>query len=236
MRVIVFGKIADPNFNFKKITQFSDTFQLKSCFYLIMDCRDRRYDSNYNVYSKEFIDAMSFILDSQHTIGVHPSYDSSISFEQLKKEIFKFKKFCLKLGYEKFNISVRMHYLRMRIPQTIDELSNLGVSVDSSMGFSEVIGFRCGTCRPYRMMNHNSGDIMNVKISPLLIMDNAVQKIINDDGYYVLMRRLTKIFRNAHMMGGDLTILWHNDTYNDQALMNVLGEILNNYNRFSARC
>jgi hypothetical protein len=236
LRVVVFGKIGDPNFNFKKIVQFSNNFQLKGCFYLIMDFVNKRYDSRYDVYSKEFIDSMSYVLESQHTIGLHPSYNSSISLEQLKKEITNFKKFSLHLGQENLNISVRMHYLRIRIPHTIDQLSNLGVSIDSSMGFSDVIGFRCGTCRPYRMINHFSGNIMNVKISPLLVMDNAVQKIINDDGYYSLMRRLTRVLRNAHVMGGDLTILWHNDSYNDYRLMNVLGELIKKYNHNKTKC
>ena len=235
LQILIRGKNADPNFNLNKIVDHSNKFKLKSTFYLMVDSIHKQFDSLYDIHSQDFLDSINYILKSNHLIGLHPSYTSSLSFVQLEKEVLKFKKYAIHLGVNNIVLKSRMHYLKFRLPDTMAQLGILGVIEDSSMGFSDNIGFRCGTCRSYKMINYLTHNTLDISISPLLIMDNAVDKMLKEDNYFLIIKNLYQVIRNTYYVRGDLTILWHNDSYNNSNLINILEGIINTFQKLEKR-
>ena len=75
---------------------------------------------------------------------MHPSYFSLKDAAILKKE---------KLRLENIiNTPVtfsRQHYLRLSIPETYQNLIDLDIEEDYTMGYAKTVGFRASTCTPF---------------------------------------------------------------------------------------
>ncbi len=107
-----------------------------------------------------------------------------------------------------------MHYLRIEIPTTLRELARTGITYDSTLGYADQIGFRCGTCNEYQAVDPVTAIPINIKIRPLLVMD---QTVINQRymGLGCGADAEDKIFRikeRCRKIGGQFSMLWHNST------------------------
>ena len=70
-----------------------------------------------------------------------------------------------------------MHYLRWRHPTTMMALESAGMSYDSSLGYADYAGFRCGTCFEYPGFNPVSQQALCLRIRPLIAMECSVMDI-----------------------------------------------------------
>ena len=77
-------------------------------------------------------------------IGLKTSYFSVKSVEKLKKEKSRLENI--------INTPIefsRQHYLRLTIPETYQNLLDLDLKEDYTMGYSNFAGFRASTCTPF---------------------------------------------------------------------------------------
>ena len=91
-----------------------------------------------------------------HCIGIHPSYDILYNNKELLlRETKNLQEMLNSLGINKqiWKIS-RMHYLRWDHRYSLDALENANLSLDSTLGYADTGGFRCGTCFKYRFFDH----------------------------------------------------------------------------------
>jgi hypothetical protein len=138
--------------------------------------------------------------------GVHPGYNTYRSPERLRREISILRDV---LGDRP--IGGRQHYLRW-CPDTWIDWENCGLAYDSSVGYAEQIGFKAGTCIPYRpwlFPLNRQADLLEI---PMLIMDRTLL------GYMRLtkaqsIQEVAQIMNRCKEVGGVLTVLWHNDTF-----------------------
>lgn len=105
-----------------------------------------------------------------------------------------------------------MHYLRWEQPTTLQAWSDAGLSYDSTLGYADRPGFRCGTCFEYPAFNPVTQQILPLRIRPLVMMECSVI----DNGYLGLgagQEALDKALalKNACKgVNGCFTLLWHN--------------------------
>ena len=97
---------------------------------------------------------MKNIHNRGHEIGLHPSYDSKDSKDILIAEYFSLLKVCNILKINQTSWGSRMHYLRWNPINTLRLLDEIGVDHDSSLGYADSAGFRCGTCFEYQGFDH----------------------------------------------------------------------------------
>src|SRR3984957_20968903 len=105
----------------------------------------------------------------------------------------------------------RQHYLRWS-PHSWIDWENCGLAYDSSVGYAEQIGFKAGTCVPYRpwlFPLNRQADLIEI---PLLVMDRTLLE------YMTLTKRqatqsIHTVVERCGMVGGVFTILWHNDAF-----------------------
>jgi hypothetical protein len=103
---------------------------------------------------------------------------------------------------------IRMHWL-LENSNTASVLEQSGYAYDSTAGYNETIGYRCGTSQVFRPL----GAEMLLEL-PLHIQDGALfypDKL--DLSEQEAETRCSSLIRNARQLGGVLTILWHDRSH-----------------------
>lgn len=163
-----------------------------------------RYDRNIPIQHYEMQDLLHRIGD-RFRVGVHPSYHSGTSFDKVKAEISDVAR--------TLNVNVtlsRQHYLRIFLPTTYINLALLGVKEDYSMGYSDRIGFRAGTCTPYNFYNLKEEKVLDIRITPFQTMDFTLCKPMKMNPQEALAS-IMKLVNKVHAVNGTFVAIWHNE-------------------------
>ena len=165
------------------------------------------FDSGYDIRDRR-IDEVMLHLSQQEGVdlGVHPGYDTYLNRECLAEEIGRLRKV---FGGDT-PLGGRQHFLRWS-PQTWHDWEVCGLKYDSSVGFAECVGFRAGTCHPYRpwLLDQNrEGELLEI---PLIAMDCTLTGPMGLRGGQCL-EPLLKCVAACQSVGGVFTLLWHTDS------------------------
>jgi hypothetical protein len=136
-------------------------------------------------------------------LGIHPGYASYQFREALSAEVSTLQEL---LG--KRQLGGRQDFLRWN-PQMWVEWESLGLAYDSSVGFADRIGFRAGTCYPFRpwiLSEHREANLLEI---PLLAMDETFYSHQKLEPAETLVR-LRELVARCRAVGGVFTLLWHN--------------------------
>lgn len=120
---------------------------------------------------------------------------------------------------------IRMHWL-MRDEQTFEALDEVGYAYDSTAGYNETVGYRCGTTQVFRPLS--SRRLLEL---PLHIQDGALffpQYLGLDEAE--AWRICKGMIGCAEKMGGVLTVLWHDRSHGPERFwgdfyIRLLGEL-----------
>lgn len=151
---------------------------------------------------------MTLIAERGHTIGFHPGYEAFDNEHAFKKELQSLEK-CSPLPV----ISGRQHYLRFTTPDTWKLWESCGLQEDSTLGFAENQGFRCGICHDYPVFDLESRKMLKLRELPLVLMDVTLakyQKLTPEEG----IDTIRYFHQTVKQYGGVLTLLWHNSSWN----------------------
>nr|CBX31657.1 hypothetical protein N47_E51690 [uncultured Desulfobacterium sp.] len=139
-------------------------------------------------------------------IGLHPSWYSFDNLNELKKQKDALERV---LGHD--IVSVRQHYLHYDIRVTPKIHDEAGFAYDSTLGFNDNVGFRFGTCYPWKLYNLQQEAQLNIVEVPLIVQEGAMLR--RDKGLrldnitsFKYVKQITESVKNV---GGVLTILWH---------------------------
>lgn len=141
-------------------------------------------------------------------IGLHPSWYSFDDADELKRQKNAVEN---TLGHEIF--SIRQHYLHYDIRITPQVHAEAGFAYDSTLGFNDNIGFRFGTCYPWRLCDINEEKELSIMEIPLVIQDGALLNPdkgmrLDEDTAFKYIQQITEA---VEKVGGVLTLLWHPD-------------------------
>jgi hypothetical protein len=137
-------------------------------------------------------------------IGFHPSYNTLDDQALWLKEKERLEVAC--------GMAVRggrQHYLRFRVPDTWRIWERAGLAYDSTAGYADVEGFRCGTCRPFRPFDVEQNRILDLEERPLLAMDSTFRSY-RCCSPEETVRRLGLMAGKCRLMEGEFVFLWHN--------------------------
>jgi hypothetical protein len=171
-------------------------------------------DSGYDPRHKRVRAVVNWLREIGGESGAQPGYNTFRSPEKLRREIVILRDV---LGEQP--LGGRQHYLRW-CPDTWIDWENCGMAYDSTVGFAEQIGFRAGTCIPYRpwlFPLNRQADLLEI---PLVVMDRTLL------GYMGFTREesiheVRKLLARCRSVGGVFTILWHNDAFLDPFYRNA---------------
>ncbi len=139
-------------------------------------------------------------------IGLHPSWYSFDDLNEMKNQKAALE---MTLGHD--ISSVRQHYLHHDIRVTPRIQAEAGLLYDSTLGFNDNIGFRFGTCYPWRLYDLQAEEELPILEVPLIIQDGAMlgqTKGLRLDGD-TAFQYIIQITGAVEQVGGVLTLLWH---------------------------
>lgn len=173
-----------------------------------MGARPREADAWYDLHHP-FVRQTIQTLDSRgHQIGFHPSYEGWNDPERFVLECDSLEQLLgrpVRTG--------RQHYLRFSVPETWRVWAGAGMDWDSTAGYPEAPGFRCGTCAPFQVYDFVARQPLNLQEKPLIAMDITLALALGmtpEQG----RSNLYALAESVRKYRGEMVILWHNSSWN----------------------
>lgn len=175
--------------------------------YFLLFCDKSRQDNPYIKRNPGRSKALlEMLLASGAEIGLHASYAAGLLPHKVRDEREGLSAFAGRAVTRS-----RHHFLSCREPADFEQLTAAGIRDDYSMGYSDVSGFRLGTCRPVRWMDPVKLSLTPLILHPLTIMECTLDRKgymnLDEQAAYEYAAGLADSVREH---GGELVLLWHN--------------------------
>jgi hypothetical protein len=199
----------DPNWRFREIA--ADERRrgaTASTFYVLAGHHDPHDGAAPDTYERLRPRLVETLRDTGAEIGLHGSYTAADDVGRLRVE---------KAMLEELAGPVeghRYHYLRADPHRNLAPLAELGLRYDTSLGFSDAVGFRAGFAHPFRPWDFEREAPLDLLEIPLAAMDATLA----EERYLGLSAKraegpLMSLLDWAEANGGAFAILWHPDRF-----------------------
>ena len=186
---------------FDYLMDVSEKNCLKSHFYFIPGV-DGETDVRYDITGKKASEIISNIKDRGHIIGLHGTYDAYNKPDRFSQELLRLKNIHSEIH------EGRQHYLRFENPLTWQMWENEGLKIDSTMSYSNDVGFATGCCYEYHPFNVITRKKMEIIERPVSFMETALMnKQCSDEE---MINRLKQLHQEIKLFKGSFVLLWHN--------------------------
>ena len=203
---------ADPFNTFSYIMDTGEKYGRQLTFYFLANRFDERWDGEYDINDEIIVKLLREIHARGHQIGLHGSYHSYNRAALIQKEKEILLSVSAKAGVSIDNVSMRQHYLRWDSTVSFALLDQAGFASDSTLGFADHAGFRCGICYSYPVYDVFHRKPLALREQPLIMMESTViDKQYMNMGYtedaleYMLMLK-----ERCKLFNGEFVLLWHN--------------------------
>jgi hypothetical protein len=166
-----------------------------------------RFDGRPYIDSSRVAQLLETIRRRGHIVGFHPSYLTCDDAGRWRSEKEK-----LEHVFGETVREGRQHVLRMNLPGTFRIWEEEQMLVDSSMGYADHDGFRCGTGDDFPVFDFSARRQLRLKERPLVVMDGSLwqyRKLSVEESFGVLDSYRRKA-AHYHMK---LTILFHSHSF-----------------------
>ena len=222
------GQRNDPYFrNIYTIMDINEKSDNKVIFFFLtggVHYLDKLYNWNSKLLRKLLVD----IYNRGHRVGLHPSYLTYKDKSAIFKEAETLKNIMLNEGIFLEQLFSRQHYLRWDPSITPINLEYAQISCDSTLGFADLPGFRCGTCFDFMMFDHINKRELNVRQQPLLVMETTlIEEHYMNMGYDIKLIDVVRKFKDrTRAVGGCFTLLWHNSSFEEEIAYKIYKDII----------
>ena len=204
-RLLVLLRIRKDPYNvFDKILSLSENHKMKTVFFfLIADYTT--FDTNVSASKNKFRLLIKHIVDYAK-VGLHPSYFTMKNSAMLKKEKERLESIT--------NISTtksRQHFLRFSLPETYQNLIDLEIEEDYSMGYASHVGFRASTSTPFYFYDLDFEIQTPLKIFPFALMDTTLNDYMELTPKQSL-GRIKDLYLEVKNVKGTFITLFHNES------------------------
>jgi len=189
----------------------------KVAFYFLAGRTSQELDGCYSLDEPVIRRLMRSIHERGHEIGLHPSYNSYQSVEQLKSEANNLRRVMDDEGIHQDILGGRQHYLRWDARLTPGNWEKAELAYDSTLSFSDCAGFRCGTCYEYPLYDLIARRQLNVFERPLVLMESSIiSKQYMGLGYSeISLEKMLGLYERCRQFDGQFTLLWHNSHFSN---------------------
>ena len=197
--------VRNPYDTFDLLMDQSEKLGVKSRFYFMADPDGPQYYLNSSLFQK----AIKKINDRGHIIGFHPGYQSYLNSKRWGKEKKRLEE---SLGKE--ITEGRQHFLRFKVPETWNIWAENGIKTDSTLGYADYPGFRCGTCHEYPVFDFIRKIELDLYERPLIVMEGTLFQHLQMDNYEAI-ERVKPLIDQVKRYRGKFVLLWHNSSFGD---------------------
>jgi hypothetical protein len=199
----------DPYNTFDFLMEESEKRGLSSHFYFVPGPRRHAYDPDYDVFQPDVQDLFQRIGNRGHRIGLHAGFDSVLERGSIAREFNLLRRATERAGVRQEEWGGRHHYLRWQPEVSWRQWADAQLDYDSSVGYAECPGFRCGTGRSFPVWDLQGECRLTLVERPLVLMESTLfsYQHLTDNQALDSCRDLVMRCRR---FGGTLVLLWHN--------------------------
>ena len=203
----------EPYWTFESLRETEEDLGVKSSLYFlnetgsvsILDKKTWRHvGRRYNWNERSVTELIKSFHSRGWEVGLHGSFHSYKDPEKIQEE-----KSALEQIIQDKIAGGRQHNLNLAIPETWKYQEAAGLVYDTTLGYNDCIGFRWGTCLPFRPWYHTERRMLNILEIPLIIEDLPFFRIQNRKKAFL------HIAREVERHQGVLTLLWHHSVMNE---------------------
>jgi hypothetical protein len=197
-----------PYNTFEWLIKENDKRNLCSSFYF-MGSDPSPINNNYKLKDKNIQRAKKYIKNSNHKIGIHPSYESLEKPDLIDQEKKRVEK--------DFDIKItegRQHYLRFNPAKTWNDWNKSNLEIDSTLGYPEQFGFRCGTGDEYSTFDFINKKALKLKERPLTYMDSTGRYYL-DLTTLEVFNEIEKLNEICKRYNTPITLNFHNSSFDE---------------------
>jgi len=201
--------------NIDWMMRVNDAVGNKVAFYFIPVQTDSNKEDPNDVRSEKTSSLLKHIVDSGHEVGFHPGYKTYKFAENFKKSGKALIEACESKQIDVSSLGGRQHYLRYDVSQTPQLWQVNGFVYDSTLGYADKAGFRCGVCFEYTMFDLIQRKKMHLKQRPLIVMEcTIIGHAYESLGYSQESTQRFEYFKEiCKQFNGDYVLLWHNSYF-----------------------
>lgn len=209
-RTLTILNFKPDHFNtFSELLKIQKEYNINTIFFFLIGDYTT-FDKNISSSNNKFKSLIKSVADYAK-IGLHPSYFSYKNVEKLKKE---------KLRLENIiNTPItfsRQHYLRLSIPETYQNLIDIDIQEDFTMGYAKAVGFRASTCTPFYFYDLDFEIQTPLKIIPFAVMDVTLKQYMNLSNEECL-NKILALKEEVKKVNGTFISLFHNETLSENS-------------------
>lgn len=214
---------------YEKLLSMAENHKLTSAFYFLTAVTKPGIDADYSLEDEDIKNLLILINQNGHEIGLHPSYNTFDNPEQTNKESLLLRKCCEKLNIDQGIWGGRQHYLRFKTPKTWLNWESAGMNYDSTLGFAEHPGFRCGICYEYPVFDLTNSVKLNLLERPLIWMDDSLLSKVYmgyELGSEEAISYTLALKETCRKYNGDFNLLYHDNYLAEPDHFQFLEEII----------
>ncbi len=213
-QITTFNKRFEAFWNFEKIIEIETKYNVKSTFFFLIESIPfnifkisnwKLSLGRYDIHEPRIVSIIQYLDKNGWEIGLHGSYRSFNDANLLLKE-----KIILENIIKHKVVGIRQHYLNLN-ENTWRYQNQVGFLYDSSLGFTNKIGFKENRIKPFKPFSDK------FVVFPLAVMDFCYMK--TKDRKKVLLEIINKCI----LENGILVINWHNDKFNEHDFQGYSG-------------
>ena len=189
---------------FRDIGRLDAEFGFPSFFFLMANGTHPE-DAPYDILSEASLKVIEAIREGGGGIGLHVGLNAHRTFDQFRSEWERLRK----AAPDALPVS-RSHFLTFLTPATWRQLVELGIRIDSTLGFSHDAGFRSGTCHGFRPFDVAAREVLPIWELPMILMD--VNLFYRPEAVAGI-RRVRDLVGRVRAHGGCFVVNWHNVSY-----------------------
>ncbi len=227
--LVIFNLKKDPFDTFDELILLQKEYRISTIFFFLLS-EYTTFDKNISARNINYKLLIKNIADYTK-VGIHPSYFSMKNELKMKNEKLRLE------SIVNFPISKsRQHFLRLELPETYQNLVDLEIKEDYTMGYASHYGFRASTCTPFYFYDLDFEIQTPLKVFPFAVMDGTLKDYLNftpKKSYNIIL----KLAQEVKKVNGTFITVFHNDSVSgtnrwrgwNKLYKNLIKEISLNY-------
>jgi hypothetical protein len=153
-------------------------------------------------------------ISGKWNFGIHYNYDTYLNprvFSEQLEQLEDIVKATVVTG--------RSHYLRFSPEKSWKFFQKMGMKVDESLGYYDLIGFRAGIAGPFNPYDFETKEAMDLIEIPMIVMDGSLIDQYGENAERVFEKHL----KHLSVVGGLISLLFHPGIFNNPEYPEALG-------------
>lgn len=171
--------------------------------FFILNARRSNHDRGLPKNSKAIKALVDKFKSNNIPFGIHPSYSSNRNHLKLDSELNGLRSLA-----ERKITSSRQHYLKFNLSTTFQNLVDLGIEDDYSMGFAPQSGFRAGTSRTFYFFSVPTDKATPLLMHPITVMEGTYKDYLRTRPSIALLE-IKELIDTVKTHGGTFMSIWH---------------------------